>query len=104
MNDMYAPAGDYVLQNLNNQLGFYRVDSDDTVLITGNHAYLHIDSDRKMAAYRIQDARTTGIDHVGDANSPEMLYNVYGQRLATPGFGLNILKLSNGSTRKILRK
>lgn len=104
LNDMYAPAGDYVLQNLNNQLGFYRVDSDDTVLITGNHAYLHIDSDRKMAAYRIQDARTTGIDHVGDANSPEMLYNVYGQRLTTPGFGLNILKLSNGSIKKILRK
>jgi hypothetical protein len=104
LNDMYAPAGDYVMQKLNDQLGFYRVDSDNTVLITGNHAYLHIDSDRKMAAFRIQDASPTGIDQVDDANAPEMLYNVYGQRLTTPGFGLNILKSSNGSIRKILRK
>lgn len=104
LDDMYAPAGDYVLQNLNNLFGFYRVDSDNTVLITGNHAYLHIDSDRKMAAYRIQDISVTGIDRVGEANAPEILYNVYGQRLAAPGFGLNILKSSNGSTKKILRK
>lgn len=51
-------------------------------------------------------SQTTGIDQLGDAASVKVVarYNVNGMRMSTPQRGINIVKMSDGTVRKVLVK
>jgi len=103
-----APDGTYVLQNHDNIVGFYQVDAQLlTPTVPAYHAYLTrpaTDSDAK--AYLFPGTVITSIEAVTALNlgEAEGIYNGSGVRLNALQKGINIVKMKNGLTQKILVK
>ncbi len=91
----YVPADSYVLQNGASGLGFYKVQTANTIKITSFRAYLTAPAKVKALSISFEDGNTTGIESVQDeelkANGSEIYYNLSGQRVANPTKGMYIV-------------
>lgn len=105
--DVYAPFGSYVLQKLNDNTGFYRVNQDNYIKVLANKAYLTISTTTTPDYLRIPD-NSQGIEDVqiDEVNNIDNSYYDYsGRRLShKPLSGLFIEHNSNGTSRLIIKK
>ena len=91
-----APAGSYVLQNLNEKVGFYQVAAGSQPTVGANRCYLTASSSIKAFFF---DEDATGIANMKGHNDQNgIIYNLAGQRLNKVQKGINII---NG--KKILK-
>lgn len=90
--DIFAPMGSYVLQNNNDLLAFYLVDSETTIPITAYHAYLMTNDDAgRLLRFRINDdVYVRSID--SDNNNIPIRYNYIGVRVSEDYKGFIIYK------------
>ena len=102
---MKAPAGSYVLQNLSDGIGFYLVESGSEPTIKPFRAYLSIpgNSARRLT---FNFGETTGVGDDLYLNNQENLtyeniYSINGTHQKSITRGLNIVRMSNGTTKKI---
>lgn len=99
-----AAAGTYVMQKLNGNVAFYKVSEEKPINVPANRAYLTgVNSEAKVL--NIGNGETNGINAIqalidGDAE----IFNVNGVKQNTLQKGINIIKMSNGETRKIMVK
>ena len=94
-----APVGSYVLQNLNDVLGFYQVAEGQQPTIGANRCYLNSGSGVKAFFFTEEDA--TGINELHNSimkSSNCQTFNLAGQRVSKMQRGVNIL---NG--KKVLK-
>ena len=99
-----APVGSYVLQKQNGTVAFYKVaDGENNQPTVGaNRAYLQVSSEAKMFSF---GGDATGISAIeallnGDAE----IFNVSGMKQNSLQKGMNIIKMNDGTTRKIMVK
>lgn len=91
-----APVGSYVLQNLNEKVGFYQVAAGSQPTVGANRCYLTASSGIKAFFF---DEDATGIAAMKEHNDQNsVIYNLAGQRLNKVQKGINII---NG--KKILK-
>ena len=91
-----APVGSYVLQNLNEKVGFYQVAAGSQPTVGANRCYLTASSSIKAFFF---DEDATGIANMkGQNDQNSVIYNLAGQRLNKVQKGINII---NG--KKILK-
>lgn len=106
--DIFVPQGCYVLQSQNGRLAFYAVPSDNYIGMPAYKAFLNIPE------YKCADSRVfyfadefSGIE---DNNIEtclgkiESVSNIDGRRARSLQKGVNIVKLSNGNTMKLIHK
>jgi len=103
--DGKVEAGNYVLQNKDGKLGFYKVAEGKQPNIKANRAYLTVPAAEARNAFFFGDGETTAIHALkalteGNAE----IYDVNGVRQNTLVKGMNILKMSDGSIRKVMVK
>ena len=96
--------GWYVLQNNSGKVGFYRVDTEAITTVGANRCYLTIPAESEAKAFFF-GGEATGISAIealqnGDAE----IYTINGTRVNTLQKGINIVKMSNGKTQKVLVK
>lgn len=104
LTDNTVPAGAYVLQTQNEVQAFYQVKNNGTASL--NRCYL--DAQTTGAATRLSltfDEATLieAIKKAEDTNVSEY-YSVSGTKMQTPVKGINIVKMADGSVRKIMVK
>ena len=97
----YVPAGCYVLQNHNGNVGFYRVAENSKVRMGSNKAWLVLDEN--AANSYLFDDHATEITTVAE-DSPQVvgIYDMQGVRKSSISKGINIIRYSNGKTGKII--
>ena len=93
-----APVGSYVLQNLNDKVGFYQVTAGNQPTVGANRCYLTVDSGIKAFFFEEDDATAIQAIDNGQQTAEGAIYNVAGQRLNKMQRGINII---NG--KKILK-
>ena len=101
-----VPAGKYVLQTQDNVQKFYLVGEETaTVKMPAYRAYLTIDNAAGVKAFSF-GGETTGINGVETLTdgAVESIYTINGTRVNSLQKGLNIVKMSNGKTQKVLVK
>lgn len=76
LTDKYAPIDSYVLQNHSNQVGFYHVDQDNTIVVSAYHAFLRA-SDDKKSIIKIHD-NTSVLDNMCNSGENLQIYNQLG--------------------------
>ena len=92
-----APVGSYVLQSIDNKVGFYQVAAGLQPTVGANRCYLNVASEVKAFFFDADDA--TGIEGLISQNTQNnQIYNVAGQRISKIQRGINII---NG--KKILK-
>ena len=96
--DTLAPVGSYVLQNLNDKVGFYQVANGQQPTVGANRCYLTTTSNVKAFFFDEDDA--TSINEELRVKNEEFapIFNLAGQRLSKMQKGINII---NG--KKILK-
>lgn len=101
--DTKAPQGSYVLQNQNDQVAFYLVDSDITV--PAGKAYLTAPSSEAKAIF-FPESEATAIEGVNAlaTGNVEGIYNAAGAKQNGLQKGINIMKMANGKTVKVMVK
>lgn len=103
LTGVYAPVeitAGYVLQNGSKGVMFYAVSAEDAITVPANKAYLTAPADAKVinlpaVATAIKALTTGGV---------EAIYNANGVQQNSLQKGMNIVKLANGQTQKILVK
>ena len=103
---MNVSAGSYVLLNQNDKLGFYQVKSDeDNVTVGNNRCYLNVPVGGEVKAFFFDDEATgiNGVETLTDG-TVESIFTISGTRVNSLQKGLNIVKMSNGKTQKVLVK
>ncbi|MBR4517179.1 MAG: hypothetical protein IKO60_07275, partial [Bacteroidaceae bacterium] len=92
-----APVGSYVLQSIDDKVGFYQVAAGLQPTVGANRCYLNVASEVKAFFFDADDA--TGIEGLISQNTQNnQIYNVAGQRISKIKRGINII---NG--KKILK-
>ena len=104
LEDIYAPADSYVLQYLNNLLGFYHVSTKNTMPISANRAYLTIPTNAKYGHFRVPNNSTSINSIMNEGEKGEQTYNLWGQRSADSENGFFIKRMPDGSHRKVFIK
>ena len=100
-----ATKGSYVLQKLNDVIGFYQVAEGKQPTIGANHAYLTVASQSAGVRAFFFPGTTTGISALQmllDGNSE--IYDMNGVRTQQLKKGMNIIRMQDGTTRKIMVK
>lgn len=94
----------YVLQTLNEKQAFYKVSADAAITVPAFRAYLN-KSDSDVKSFNLGDD-TTGISALEALtnNAFEAIYSADGVKLNRIEKGVNILKMSDGTTRKVILK
>jgi hypothetical protein len=90
----YVPANSYVLQNQGGNLGFYKVDAENTVKITSFRAYLTASGGGDARGFIGIDEMLTGINEVNVNKAVAKtgkIYNLNGQIVSKPTKGLFIV-------------
>lgn len=95
----YAPANSYVLQYLNNTIGFYHVSEDNVIPVPSYHAYLTTDVLEQQGPIRIPDEGTAIIQIKNQRETTNSRYTLFGQPLDKKTSGFNLIKQTNGSFR-----
>lgn len=80
----------YILSKVNNQLGFYKVNSDGSWVNPGT-AYLKVPVSAAREFYLFGDDELTSINAVENVKMEGQAYNLNGQRVAQPTKGLYIV-------------
>lgn len=99
--DTKAPVGSYVLQNIDDKVGFYQVEKNKQPTVGANRCYLTASSNVKAFYFNIEDAEeATGIENVNDNVNVNkgVVYNLAGQKVNKAVKGIYII---NG--KKVLR-
>lgn len=94
----------YVLQTQNEKQAFYKVSADAAITVPAFRAYLN-KSDSGVKSFNLGDD-TTGISALEALtnNAFEAIYSADGVKLNRIEKGVNILKMSDGTTRKVILK
>ena len=100
----YAPAGSYVLQSLNDLLGFYHVSIGGMMPIGAFRAYLTVPTNAKYGHFRISNNTTSIKSFLNENEDGEQTFNLWGQRSAENENGFFIKRMPDGSHRKIFIK
>ena len=101
LTNTFAPAGSYVLQSLNDILGFYHVSIDRMMPIGAYRAYLTVPSNAKYGHFRISDD-TNSINFIlTESEDAEQTFNLWGQRTEENENGFFIKRMPDGSRRKV---
>ena len=99
-----APVGSYVLQKNNDVVAFYKVASEKQPNVGANRAYLTTPTTAR-ALYFSFDDEATGVDTIKALTSGKTtIYNAAGAVVPSLQKGLNIIKMSDGSIRKVMVK
>lgn len=103
-----AEQGCYVLQTQSGEQKFFPVKSDD-ITIPAYRAYLKLPDAsagvKEFLNIRFDDGEATGIAVLDALNSGKaVIYDAAGQRQPTLQKGMNILKMQDGSVRKVMVK
>lgn len=104
LQDIYAPADTYVLQYLNELLGFYHVSTVNTMPVSANRAYLTIQTDAKYGHFRIPDNTTSIKSIMNEGEESEQMFNLWGQRSEENENGFFVKRMPDGSRRKVFIK
>ena len=99
-----APVGSYVLQKQNGTVAFYKVaDGENNQPTVGaNRAYLQVSSSAKMFTF---GGDATGISAIEALlNGEAEIYNVSGMKQNSLQKGMNIIKMNDGTTHKVMVK
>ncbi len=103
-----APEGSYVLQNQNDVVAFYVVSSADPITVPANRAYLTVPDGGSVKAYHFGNAddSATAISTVNGLLSGEVegIYSVNGTKQSRLQKGINVVRFTNGKTRKVIVK
>lgn len=87
----YVPAGSYVLQNHNGQVGFYKVVEGKPVMIGANRAYLTPSVATAAAKINIEYPTVTGITSIKTTSiENDVMYNLAGQKVGNDYRGIVI--------------
>ncbi len=97
----YVPAGNYVLQSHNGQLGFYRVAEDGKVKIGANRAWLTLSENSANSI--LVDDNAMGVYATESAPQMVDVHDMSGMRTNGMQKGVNIIRYSNGKTLKVIR-
>lgn len=101
--DTEAPNDSYVLANIDDKVSFYQVDNSNKPTVGANRCYLKAPAGARVLNF--PDNMETGIDAINALTSGEAeIYNAAGARVPALQKGLNIIKIRNGSTRKVIVK
>lgn len=99
-----APVGSYVLQNKNEKLGFYKVVETKQPNVGSNHAYLTVPASARDAFF-FGEGETTAISTLKALSEGTVeIYSLNGVKQSKLQKGTNILKMSDGSIRKVMVK
>lgn len=103
-----VPANNYVLQMKEKEPAFYIVSADKEPSINPFRAYISIVSPEKnlFGLKIIDQGETDNINVINGYNltTTKECYNISGIRISAPQKGLNIIRMSDGSIRKIFIK
>lgn len=103
--DIYAPSSSYVIPYPGSQKAdWYLVKADNTVLVEAKHAYLSL-SAPSLARTRSSNGETTDIeiiDFSGEVEEIDVIFNVNGMQVPNIQKGLNVVRMKDGTTRKII--
>jgi hypothetical protein len=106
--DTKVPAGSYVLQEKDGNVKFYLVSAGENMQPTLNpyRAYLTVPAESAGVKAFSFGGETTGINGVETLTdgTVESIYTINGTRVNSLQKGLNIVKMSNGKTQKVLVK
>ncbi len=99
-----APMDSYILLNGANGVGFYRVVTGD-VTVNNNRVYLTVPAAQAKAFFSFGGG-ATGINGIeGAEGATEVVrFNAAGVQVAAPVKGLNIVKMSDGTVKKVMVK
>ena len=105
-----APEGSYVLQTQDDVTAFYKVAEGGKQRVTPFTAYLALPTaaavNAKSLSVSFDNAGTTRVDDAA-AEGPatvEAVYDLQGRKLDAPTKGVNLLRLSDGSVKKVIVK
>ena len=105
--DGYAPAGSYVLQNESEGVAFYAVERDGEQKVRPYTAYLTLPETVAGANRLVIDLGNhdlTGVrsmEAIEAAVSVVGIYDLSGRKVSNPVKGVNLMKMSDGSVRKV---
>ena len=104
--ERFVPRGCYVLQNHNGTKGFYRVSEDGSVKIGPNRAYLTIDGEDLAAdEYSLDGGDVTIVRQMNAEDSQIVgIFDMGGQRQDKLRKGLNLVRYSDGTTIKMMKR
>jgi len=104
--DTKAPVGTYVLQNLNGSVAFYVVEEGTEPTVTPYRAYLTAPAETGIKAINFPGADdATGISAIEAlTDGTAEIFNAAGQRVPRLEKGVNIIRMSNGSVKKVFVK
>ena len=107
--DDYAPAGSYVLQNNTEGVAFYNVENDNAQKVVQYTAYLTLPETAQQAnrlIFALGEDDVTGIESVEAAAESTAtvveIYDLSGRQVGTPVKGINLMKMSDGSVKKVI--
>lgn len=95
-------AGSYVLQNQDDVVAFYLVESNNEPTITPFHAYLTTPNTARMLVFDFDDI--TAIETVGQMPSAvSQRFDLLGRVASNRQSGVTIVRMSDGRVRKVMR-
>lgn len=98
-----ATAGTYVLQNLTDGVGFYQVETGSEPSIKPFHAWLTAPANARMLT--LDFSETTSVQHFPTfMKSTGKVYSAGGVSRTAIKSGLNIVRMADGSTKKVFIK
>lgn len=104
----YVPTGAYVLQDQGDGEGqkFYKVSGEDPIMGVKNRCYLNaLNSDGSAKVLRIEFAdEETAIENLTNGATIVEYYSVNGTKLSAPQKGINLVKMSDSTVKKIFVK
>lgn len=99
-----VPNGYYSLQTKSGVQQFYPIRQDD-YHSAANKCYLIVPDGEELANVRIAlDSEETSIDTIANLMNDSEYYSANGVKLSTPKKGVNIVKMSDGSIKKVFVK
>ncbi len=100
--DTSAPDNSYVLAQIDNKVCFYQVDNADKPTVTAYRCYLTAPSASRVLSF---DNEYTGIEAINALTSGEaIIFNASGVKVPSLQKGMNIVRMKNGKTQKIMVK
>ena len=100
-----VPANSYVLLNQNKKVAFYQVQTAGDATVAANRAYLTVQGGSAKAFYfNLDDANAIEAISALTSDDYEGIYTVGGAKLNSLQKGINIVKMQNGETKKVIVK
>lgn len=100
-----AENGWYVLQNNDNKVGFYKVDTEKaTPTVGANRCYLTTGNSNARAFYLGEEEETAVATIEALTTGTSEIYDINGIRTNRLQKGINVVKLANGKTQKVIVK